>query len=121
MNTVKSFDELPKYIEYETANDVFHYHPTIMKWENDGCANAYYAMYARYYPASCKINPEQVLFFVCSSSFNGAVERFIDEYNKNSQFIKGKIWIGDRPKIIDIMNQSVDGYIMTKNVNYPKL
>lgn len=121
MNTAKSFEDLPKYIEYETESDVLFYHPTIMKWENERYANAYYAMYARYYPGSKKINPEQVLFFVCSSSFNEVVAKFIEEYNNNAQFIKGRKWIGDRPKIIDLMNCSIDGCLMTRNINKPKM
>lgn len=121
MNAVKSFEDLPKYIEYETTNDVFIYHPTIMKWENEGLTNAYYAMYARYYPISKKIVPEQVLFYVCASSFNEVVDKFINEYSQNAKFIKGRKWIGDKPKIIDLMNNSVDGYLMVRNSNKPKL
>lgn len=122
MNTVKSFEDLPKYIKYETDNNkVFYYRPTIIKWENKGLSNAYYAMYARYYPRSRKINHEQALFWVCSSSFNDVLLRFIDKYNNNVQFIKDYTWIGDRPKIIDLMNRSVDGYLMARNVNKPKV
>ena len=121
MNTVKSFKDLPKYIEYETSNDVFIYHPTIIKWENEGLTNAYYAMYARYYPRSRKIDSGQVLFYVCAGSFTEVVDKFIIEYNQNAQFIKGRKWIGDNPKIIDLMNNSVDGYLMARNSNKPKL
>lgn len=116
----KSFEDLPRYIAYQTVGKVFTYLPVIVKRENTGRGNAYFAMYARYYTRTGKMNPEQVLFWVCASTLNEVIENFIEEYNKNEQFIKDRIWYGDRAKIIDLTNCSIDGFFMPRNVNLPK-
>ena len=117
----KSFEDLPKWIEYDTVGKTLFYHPTIIKWENENLPNAYFAMYARFYPALGHLNPEQVLFSVCSGSLNDVIEKFIAEYNEMSKFIKNRKWIGERPQKISLRNMSVDGYVLAKNVNKPKL
>lgn len=117
-----TFEDLPKYLRIDTGEDMLYYHPTIIKWENDGISNAYFAMYARYYLKSGQINPKQVLFFVNAGTFNEVVQKFIAEYRRNEEYIKdGRIWTGERPKIIDLTNTSIDGYFMVRNVNRPKI
>ena len=121
MNRINTFDELPKMIEYETVGKVLYFYPTIIKWENVGLDNAYYAMYSRYYKRSGNINAQQVLFCVSAGSFQKVIDRFIEEYNIQQNNIDNRVWKGDRPKIIDLMNNSVDGYLMARNANRPKL
>ena len=114
------FKDLPKYLIIDTGKDELLYRPTIIKWENDGNMNAYFAMYARYYTGSGNINPTQVLFFVYAPSYNEAEKLFLDEYARNGKSIKGRYWVGDRPKIIDLMNMSVDSFLMVRNVKRAK-
>lgn len=121
METIKSFDDLPKQIEYETDNDILYYIPTIIKWENVASPNAYYAMYARFYPASGKTNTEQVLFSVHAGTFNEVVEKFIWEYNNMAKYVKNRKWTGEYPQIISLKNTSVDGFFKPRNVNKPKI
>ena len=120
-NKKLTFDDLPKYISIDTGKGSLFFRPTIIKFENEGLSNAYYAMYARYYPKSRQIKPEQVLFFVMSSTFDDLEEKFIVEYKRNESFIKDYKWTGERPLIIDLMNFSVDGHLMVNNINKPKI
>ncbi len=115
-----NFKDLPKYLIIDTGEDELLYRPTILKWENDGNRNAYFAMYARYYTGFGNINPTQVLFYVYAPSYDEAEKLFLEEYSRNSKNIKGRYWIGDRPKIIDLMNMSVDRFLMVRNVKRPK-
>lgn len=117
----KSFEDLPRYIAYETVGKVFTYLPIIIKRENEGLSNAYFAMYARYYTRTGKMNPEQVLFWTCAGSLNDVVEKFIGEYNRNEHLVTDRIWQGDRPKIINLTNCSIDGLLMARNINKPKM
>lgn len=114
MNEILKFDELPKSIEYETAVGRFYYHPAIMKFENHGLENAYFAMYARYYPKSGRINAEQVLFFVYARSFSEVIRCFLDAYSKNEKFIVDMKWVGERPLIINMKNWCIDGALQTR-------
>lgn len=114
MKEISSFDELPKSIEYETAAGRFYYHPTIIKFENHGLENAYFAMYARYYPKSGRINAEQVLFYVYAGSFSEVIISFLDAYSKNEKFVVDMKWIGERPLIINMKNRCVDGALQTR-------
>lgn len=114
------FKDLPKYLIIDTGEDELLYHPTIFKWENDGNTNAYFAMYARYYTGSGNINPSQVLFCVYAPSYDEAEKLFLEEYSKNSKYIKGRYWVGDRPRIIDLMNMRVDRFLMVRNVKKAK-
>ena len=115
-NNKYNFNDLPKYLIIDTGKDELLYRPTIIKWENDGNMNAYFAMYARYYTGSGNINPTQVLFFVYAPSYDEAVKLFLEEYSRNGKYIKGIHWVGDRPKIIDLMKKSVDSFLMVHNV-----
>lgn len=115
-NNKYNFNDLPKYLIIDTGKDELLYRPTIIKWENDGNMNAYFAMYARYYTGSGNINPTQVLFFVNAPSYDEAEKLFLEEYDKNKKYIKGKYWIGDNPKIIDLLNMRVDGSFRVRNV-----
>lgn len=114
------FKDLPKYLIIDTSKEELLYRPTIIKWENDGLGNAYFAMYARYYTGSGNINPTQVLFFVYAPSYDEAEKLFLEEYSRNGKYIKGRYWVGDRPKIIDLMNMSVDSFLMVHNVKRAK-
>ena len=118
--SAKSFEDLPRYIAYETVGKVFTYLPIIVKRENAGLPNAYFAMYARYYTRTGKMNPEQVLFWTCASTLNEVIEKFIEEYNKNERFVRNRIWQGDRAQIINLTNCSADGFFMPRNVNWKK-
>lgn len=119
-NNKYNFNDLPKYLIIDTGKDELLYRPTIIKWENDGLGNAYFAMYARYYTGYGNINPTQVLFFVYAPSYDEAVKLFLEEYSRNGKYIKGRYWVGDRPKIIDLMNMSVDSFLMVRNVKRTK-
>lgn len=119
--SAKSFDDLPRYIEYETVGKSFTYLPIIVKRENVGLNNAYFAMYARYYTGTGKMNPEQVLFWTCGQTHNEVVNRFIEEYNRNEMYIKNRIWQGDCPKIISLQNNTVDGQLSARNLNKRQL
>ena len=113
------FKDLPKYLLIDTGKNKLFYHPVIFKFENEGLLNAYFAMYARRYKSG-NINPSQVLFCVCASSYNEAEKLFLEEYSKNTRFIKQNFWVGERPKIIDLMNMSVDKFLFVRNVKKPK-
>lgn len=114
------FNDLPKYLIIDTGEDELLYRPTIFKWENDGNTNAYFAMYARYYPASGNINPSQVLFCVFAPTYDKAKKLFLEEYGKNIKYINGRYWVGERPRIIDLMNMRVDRFLMIRNVKNVK-
>lgn len=118
---IESFDDLPKWIGYDTGKDILCFHPIIFKWENVGISNAYFAMYARYYTRSCQINPTQALFFVHESSYDKAVFAFIEKYNQMRWLINGKgLWTGERPLIIDLMDHKAIDELRQRNVNMPK-
>lgn len=119
-NYIFTFKNLPKYLIIDTGEDELLYRPMIFKYENDGNRNAYFAMYARYYTGTGNINPAQVLFYVYAPSYDEAEKLFLEEYSKNSEYINGRYWIGDRPKIIDLMNMSVDRFLMIRNVKRAK-
>ena len=114
------FEDLPKYIKIDTGKDELFYHPIIFKWEWEGHENAFFAMYARCYNGLCNFNPSQVLFYVNAPSYEKAVEKFLEEYDKNQKYIKGRYWIGECPKIIDLANVRVDRSFMVRNVKKPK-
>lgn len=105
MKTV-SFEELPKYLMIDTGEDYRYYHPIIFKWEWEGWQNAYYAMYARYYPKSGNLNPKQALFHVTAPTYEEALEEFLHRYDEEKRFIKGKIWTGGNPEVIDYTNRA---------------
>lgn len=114
---LESFDDLPRYLLIDTGEDVWYFHPTIIKWETLHSSNAYYAMYARYYPNSGTTNAAQVLFYVSASSFDEVISKFIEEYGKMSSFVKNRSWTGEKPAKIDLFNNKIDHYVYVRNVN----
>ncbi len=118
-DTVKTFDDLPKFIEYDTIGKTFYFHPIIIKIENKGLYNSYYAMYARLYQQA-NINPKQVLFFVTAGTLSEVKNKFIKEYNKQRDCIHNKKWIGEAPQIINLEDARVYRYLKAKNINWEK-
>lgn len=119
-NKKTRFEDLPKYIKIDTGEDELFYHPIVFKWEWEGHSNAYYAMYARCYNGTGNFNPSQVLFHVSAPSYEDAVEKFLEEYERKRKYVKGGYWIGDNPKIIDLLNMRVDRFFKVRNVKKPK-
>lgn len=117
-NLIKSFDDLPKWIGYDTGCDVLCYHPIIFKWENVGLSSSFFAMYARYYPRTARMDPSQVLFYVHENNFERVVFKFIEKYNSLCHNINAKwLWTGGKPQVINFPDGGVIKEMNFRNIN----
>lgn len=105
MKKITTFDNLPKYLEFQLGRKTMYFHPVIIKWENECSSNSYYAMYAKYNVRSSTLNLSKVLFWVSGRNYQEAEKAFLNKANEMHEYIKGKIWVGCAPQKLDLMNE----------------
>lgn len=104
MDNPNTFNSIPKYLMYEKGKEIMYFHPVIIKWEWDGHSNAYYAMYAKFLPHSCRLDLSKVLFWVSGRSYEEAQDAFLRKVAELHESIAGKNWIGLPPVKLDLVN-----------------
>lgn len=85
-----------------------YFHPVIIKWEWDGNSNAYYAMYAKLLPHTCRLDISKVLFWASGRTYEDAQNTFLKKAEELHEFIAGKSWIGLPPVKLDLVNMKSD-------------
>lgn len=95
---LKTFDELPKYLFVSSKRrSMQEFFLVVVKYENEGDSNAYFAMYARYSSRTCEINPHLVLFWECAPTLDLVTKKFVARYNLVKSKINGREWLGGLP------------------------
>ncbi len=105
MGKITTFDNLPKYLEFQLGRKTMYFHPVIIKWEHENCDNSFYAMYAKLNVRSSTLNLSKVLFWVSGKNYQETEKAFLNKYCEMSKHIKGKTWIGNAPQKLDLMNE----------------
>lgn len=103
-NNSFSFNQLPKHIVVERYRESFDFRPVVFKYDNEGCPNAFFAMYAKFNYSSRRISTSKVLFGVCGSTYEEAVELLLQKFKEESSNIKNGEWVGRSPVTININN-----------------
>lgn len=102
--------ELPKVLYYIKGKVSWEFVPTLIQHENDGCENAYYAMYAKriVHRDNCHnttVNVGRVLFWVCAPTAAEAWAQLCVKYEDYKKYISGRTWDTSQPvQILDLSN-----------------
>ena len=104
MNINDEFDKLPKYLTVQRYRRTWYFHPIVFIYENDGCENAYFAMFAKYNEGAHTFDTSKVLLWAKHHTYDGAVKAMLDRFAKSKKSIQGRDWSGKVISGLDLLN-----------------